>query len=176
MSSKTTNYNLHKIDLTDAPPDITVLNQNWDIIDEELHDIESNVQNKVNDHANKKDNPHGVTAAQAGALPTDGGTMSGAIEFKQAENGYGRMAKNHNSTADYGVTITDVNASGQSVKLVLSATDNGVKLTTRDNVVNKLYGEHNKADVRDAVLSYGTDDITAGTTGLTTGKLYLVYE
>ena len=33
MSSKTTNFNLHKIDLTDAPPDITVLNQNWDIID-----------------------------------------------------------------------------------------------------------------------------------------------
>lgn len=36
MSSKTTNYNLHKIDLTDAPPDITVLNQNWDTIDNEL--------------------------------------------------------------------------------------------------------------------------------------------
>lgn len=36
MSSKTTNYNLHKIDLSDAPPDITVLNQNWDVIDTEL--------------------------------------------------------------------------------------------------------------------------------------------
>ena len=36
MSSKTTNYNLHKIDLSDAPPDITVLNQNWDIIDQQL--------------------------------------------------------------------------------------------------------------------------------------------
>ena len=36
MSSKTTNFNLHKIDLTDAPPDITVLNQNWDKIDQKL--------------------------------------------------------------------------------------------------------------------------------------------
>lgn len=36
MSSKTTNFNLHKIDLTDAPPDITVLNQNWDAIDAAL--------------------------------------------------------------------------------------------------------------------------------------------
>lgn len=36
MSSKTLNYSLHKIDLTDAPPDITVLNDNWDIIDEHL--------------------------------------------------------------------------------------------------------------------------------------------
>lgn len=36
MASKTPNLNLHKIDLTDAPPDITVLNQNWDTLDEEL--------------------------------------------------------------------------------------------------------------------------------------------
>jgi len=36
MSSKTTNFNLHKIDLTDAPPDITVLNQNWDTIDQNM--------------------------------------------------------------------------------------------------------------------------------------------
>ena len=36
MASKTTNYQLHKIDLTDAPPDITVLNQNWDTVDDIL--------------------------------------------------------------------------------------------------------------------------------------------
>lgn len=41
MSSKTTNYNLHKIDLTDSPPDITVLNENFNIIDEELSDAVS---------------------------------------------------------------------------------------------------------------------------------------
>lgn len=36
MASTTPNYNLVKIDLTDSPPDITVLNGNFDIIDEEL--------------------------------------------------------------------------------------------------------------------------------------------
>lgn len=36
MSSQTTNYSLHKIDLNDSPPDITVLNANWDVIDAEL--------------------------------------------------------------------------------------------------------------------------------------------
>lgn len=36
MASTTTNYTLNKIDLSDAPPDITVLNDNWDIIDEAL--------------------------------------------------------------------------------------------------------------------------------------------
>lgn len=36
MSSKTTNYNLHKFDLTDSPPDITVINESMDTIDAEL--------------------------------------------------------------------------------------------------------------------------------------------
>ena len=36
MSSKTTNYNLYKFDLTDSPPDITVINESMDIIDAEL--------------------------------------------------------------------------------------------------------------------------------------------
>ncbi|MEG1497082.1 MAG: hypothetical protein RR385_06860 [Clostridiales bacterium] len=32
----TTNYNLNKIELADAPPDITVLNKNWDTLDTKL--------------------------------------------------------------------------------------------------------------------------------------------
>ena len=45
MATNTPNYNLHKIYLTDAPPDITVLNGNWDIIDGELQDINEELQN-----------------------------------------------------------------------------------------------------------------------------------
>ena len=44
MATYTTNYNLTKIDLNDAPPDITVLNQNWDTIDEELGNIGDTVE------------------------------------------------------------------------------------------------------------------------------------
>lgn len=33
---ETTNYNLKKIELTDSPPDITVINPNWDAIDVEM--------------------------------------------------------------------------------------------------------------------------------------------
>lgn len=39
MATKTTNYNLHKFDLADAPPDITVLNGSMDIIDEKLKEF-----------------------------------------------------------------------------------------------------------------------------------------
>lgn len=36
MATQTTNYNLVKPALTDSPPDITVMNPNWDKIDSEL--------------------------------------------------------------------------------------------------------------------------------------------
>lgn len=39
MATKTTNYNLHKFDLQDAPPDITVINESMDIIDAKLKEI-----------------------------------------------------------------------------------------------------------------------------------------
>ena len=39
MSTKTTNYELVKIALTDAPPDITAINPNWDKIDSELNSL-----------------------------------------------------------------------------------------------------------------------------------------
>lgn len=36
MAGKTTNYSLNTIDLTDSPPDITVLNENMEIIDNQM--------------------------------------------------------------------------------------------------------------------------------------------
>lgn len=70
MSSTTTNYSLHKIDLTDAPPDITVLNPNWDTIDTELK--------KKYDPDNKP------TLADLGAAPSGYG-LGSAQQFA-AEN------------------------------------------------------------------------------------------
>lgn len=39
MATYTSNFNFVKPALTDAPPDITVMNQNWDKIDEKLHEV-----------------------------------------------------------------------------------------------------------------------------------------
>ena len=41
----------------------------------------SGVQTNLTSHMNNKSNPHGVTAAQVGALPTSGGTMTGSIKM-----------------------------------------------------------------------------------------------
>ena len=57
MATKTTNYNLHKIDLTDAPPDITVLNPNFDTIDSELKNLNDTITTKTSEIAkNVSDN------------------------------------------------------------------------------------------------------------------------
>lgn len=74
MASETTNYNLHKIDLTDAPPDITVLNDNFDTIDSELKTLSDAVSN--NETINEINTKIGVTT------DTSGTTSSGTIFAK----------------------------------------------------------------------------------------------
>lgn len=50
---------------------------------EELEQLDvSQMQTDLNSHIANQNNPHSVTASQTGALPTAGGSMSGAIEFE----------------------------------------------------------------------------------------------
>ncbi len=44
----TTNYGLKKIELKDSPPDITVINPNWDAIDAEFKTVESQLAEVTN--------------------------------------------------------------------------------------------------------------------------------
>lgn len=66
MSTKTPNYSLVKPALGD-PADITAMNQNWDTLDTNLRRVDVNAK----DHADSKDNPHGVTKAQVGLGAVD---------------------------------------------------------------------------------------------------------
>lgn len=63
----TTNYGLKKPAGSDYY-NIEDFNGNADILDATLHDHEAD-----------QDNPHGVTAAQVGAMPTTGGTFTGDV-------------------------------------------------------------------------------------------------
>lgn len=101
MASTTPKLGLHKIDLTDAPPDITVLNDNWDKLDEVLGNTSSDVP----------------VENLTGVLPiAKGGT--GATDASSARTNLGAAP----------------------------------------------------------AYTYGTSDLTAGTSSLETGKMYLVYE
>lgn len=77
-------------------------------------------------HATNKNNPHGVTAAQVGAIPTS---------QKGAKNG-----------------VASLDANGKVSEGQLPPMDYA------------------------PVYTYGTEDLTAGTSPLETGKLYFVYE
>lgn len=80
MSTKTTNYEFVKPALSDAPPDITATNGNWDLVDEKLKTAE--------DHASStqpvsKGGTGATTASQArtnlGAVSKTGDTMTGDL-------------------------------------------------------------------------------------------------
>ena len=77
MASQTTNYKLRKIDLTDAPPDITVLNANWDTIDTQLKTLSNSTASHASKHATGGSDP--ITPASIGALSTAGGTVNGDL-------------------------------------------------------------------------------------------------
>lgn len=70
MSSKTTNFNLHKIDLTDAPPDITVLNGNFDIIDTQLKKAIDGGGVKTHASTHGKSGSDPIYPQTIGALPS----------------------------------------------------------------------------------------------------------
>lgn len=133
MSSTTTNFNLHKIDLADSPPDITVLNQNFDIIDE-----------KLNEHDN-------LTASDVGALPIDGSVaMSGALLFA---NGFAKLAANNTLAGINSYVDADNPTNAYRSILIHSGSDrtplkNAIHLADKpeDGGVTyySIFGEHNK--------------------------------
>ena len=222
MSSKTPNFNLHKIDLTDAPPDITVLNQNWDILDEEVGNLVTNnklitytaldqlgltpgsetissivnamvdnsfLQMSVGSGYNVSQYPRsgygtlvvfkknsartlllfgytntdefefytGSYYNNSGVekwsgwhayLPTSGGTMTGNLDFQKVNNGHGGIYKNHSATADYGMVITDEDATGNTAKLTVCAAENNAFFFDNAGARHELYGEHNEALIK----------------------------
>ena len=100
MASTTTNYGLRKIDLTDAPPDITVLNENWDKIDTELK--------KAYTSENKP------SASDTGAAPTSHastGTTHGI--GTSSKYGHVKLSDSTSSTSD---ASSGVAASSKAVK------------------------------------------------------------
>lgn len=71
MSTQTTNYKLTKPELTDAPPDITTLNSNWDTIDSKMKSIENSISNL------------NITPDGIGAVKKSGDTMTGTLTVPQ---------------------------------------------------------------------------------------------
>ena len=77
---KTTNYQLNKIELTDSPADITVINGNWDTIDSELKTHSDDIDALENSKFDKAGGTlSGKTTISAGGLDVTGGTKTDTL-------------------------------------------------------------------------------------------------
>lgn len=90
MATYTTNYNLTKIALTDAPPDITVLNANWDTIDAKLKNIETTAANVKNAQSNDAYLITTVYVSPSGLDTNDG--LSEALPMKTIQAAVAKYA------------------------------------------------------------------------------------
>lgn len=126
MSTTTTNYGFVKPALTDAPPDITVMNTNWDKIDTELKN----------------------------RLPSTGGTITGNLDLKLVEgNGVAGLYKNHSATNDFGFRVVDISKDNEKVQLALVANTNELLFYDNNNKKNQVFGEHNLALLRQYIAT-----------------------
>lgn len=76
-------------------------------------------------------------------LPLSGGTLTGILELKKANNGYTRFYKNHSDTADYGTTILDVDKNENKMELILRS-DLQRLILTINGVEYSVLTKHNK--------------------------------
>ena len=116
----------------------------------------SGVQTSLTSHTNNKSNPHGVTKAQVGlgnVNNTSDANKPISTATQNALNGKANTSHTHAaSNITSGTLIVARGGTGQTT-LTPAVTTKGVR---------QIYA--------------GTSDMTAGTTSLTTGCIYLVYE
>ena len=218
MAAETTNYGLTKPAANESY-DITVFNQNADLIDAALKDLEESKAEgtalaaheadqvkhvsaeertawnakadgtATSAHIARTDNPHGVTAAQVGAVPLSGGTLTGNLDIAKtiasvvlrtgdsSNRLSGRLMKNANveGTVDDGLYLTDYGADGAEATLKIQGGQQRlrIKLGGTDYAV---YHEGSKPTPADIGITSGTTDLTAGSSSLASGTIYLVYE
>lgn len=114
-------------------------------------------------HLSNKSNPHGVTASQAGAVPTT------------------RKVNNKALSEDISLSASDVGAAASShgTHVTYSTTEpvmDGTASVGNAETVARSDHKHPTDTSRAPAYTYSTTDLTAGSSSLTTGKLYIVYE
>lgn len=145
MAAETTNYGLTKPAANESY-DITVFNRNADVIDAALAAHEADGVKHVSAaertawnakadgtatsaHIANTNNPHGVTAAQVGAVAKTGDTMTGDLTIKKSAlpslnfgtdgAGTATIFKNASSSVEDGLHIKDVDTDGTYAALCI---------------------------------------------------------
>lgn len=205
---QTTNYGLNKPGGSDYAR-IDVLNANMDAVDAALKDLEESKAEgaalaaheadgvkhvgaaertawnakadgaSTSAHISNTNNPHGVTAAQVGALPLSGGTLTGNLDIAKtiasvvlrtgdsSNRLSGRLMKNANveGTVDDGLYLTDYGADGAEATLKIQGGQQRlrIKLGGTDYAVYHEGSKPTPADIGAAVKYRYTATIPTGT-------------
>ena len=214
---QTTNYGLNKPGGSDYAR-IDVLNANMDAVDAALKDLEESkaegtalaaheadqvkhltaaertAWNAKADgaatgaHISNTNNPHGVTAAQVGAVPLSGGTLTGNLDIAKtiasvvlrtgdsSNRLSGRLMKNANveGTVDDGLYLTDYGADGSEATLKIQGGQQRlrIKLGGTDYAVYHEGSKPTPADIGAAVKYRYTATIPTGTWTAVSGGGY----
>lgn len=134
-------------------------------------------------HANSKDNPHGVTPAQIGAVSKSGDTVGsltvdGALTVMRSDSNRKARTVSHNN-ADKEVDFQNYGDDSNYVSIRVATEAKGVgdavKVTQMNGGQFSSYTMLHTGN-KEKIFTYGTEDLTAGTTPLGTGQLHFVYE
>lgn len=111
------------------------------------------------DHIDNKDNPHGVTAAQVGALPISGGTLSGPVKVE-----------GNSKIVGMGTGTNDVYIHNSASNKYLQLKDDGT-LSYSNNVIYHAGNKPTCSDVGAAAASHNhaASNITSGTLAVARG-------
>ena len=214
---QTTNYGLNKPGGSDYAR-VDALNVNMDAVDAALKDLEESkaegtalaaheadqvkhltaaertAWNAKADgaatgaHISNTNNPHGVTAAQVGAVPLSGGTLTGNLDIAKtiasvvlrtgdsSNRLSGRLMKNANveGTVDDGLYLTDYGADGSEATLKIQGSQQRlrIKLGGTDYAVYHEGSKPTPADIGAAVKYRYTATIPTGTWTAVSGGGY----
>lgn len=144
------------------------------------------IKSAIDSHANNKNNPHNVTASQVGAAPSShthsGADLSSPVPLeKGGTNATTASAARANLGVSYGSTAgtvcqgndsrlsnarTPTSHSHPANQITSGTLPTGVKATnTTDYTTSRLRN-----------IRASTTDLTAGSSSLSNGEIYLVYE
>lgn len=144
----------------------------------------SEALDQTNAHLANKNNPHGVTPSQIGAVSKNGDAVNGNLNV----NGAFMVERSDNNRKARTVVHNNADKEADFQNFTDDSNYVGIRLATEEKgagdaakVVHMKNGQFASFPIlhtgnKEKIFTFGTDDLEAGTSPLGTGQLYFVYE
>lgn len=144
-------------------------------IQSDLDNIQSdlnNIQSDLNTHKSDTDNPHNVTAAQVGL-----GNVNNTADSEKSVASAGKLTNARTIAISGGATGTATSFDGTKNITIPVTAVNPAKISSGTLVAGvKATNSTDYTTSRLRNIRASTTDLTAGTSALSNGEIYLVYE